>query len=81
MYKHIPGPCQQCKINVFYLSHMLDCLCYQIVDHMRYGIIEGTGETGNEQATGPTYLMKRGSSEDDTKTGITYITTIPLNVF
>lgn len=46
---------------------------------MRYGIIEGTGETGNEeeQATGPTYLMKRGSTEDDMKTGITYITTIP----
>lgn len=50
---------------------------------MRYGIIEGTGETRNEeeQATGPTYLMKRGSIEDDTKTGITYITTIPLNMF
>lgn len=50
---------------------------------MRYGIIEGTGETRNEeeQATGPTYLMKRGSTDDDTKTGITYITTIPLNMF
>lgn len=49
---------------------------------MRYGIIEGIGEIGNkEQATGTTYWMKRGSSEDDTKPDVTYITTTPLNLF
>lgn len=25
IYKYILGPCQQCKINAFYLGHMLDC--------------------------------------------------------
>lgn len=49
---------------------------------MIYGIIEGTGEFGNkeEQATGTTYWMKRGSSEDDTEPDVTYITTTPLNL-
>lgn len=44
-------------------------------------LLRGQEKLEEEQATGPTYLMKRGSTEDDTKTGITYITTIPLNMF